>query len=225
MENISQKTKIIALLLILIVIVGTIITFTTGLNFDLKYQNSNRIELHINKEFEISDVKQITDEVIGSDAIIQKIEVYEDSIGIIAKEITEEQKTSIVEKINEKYGTELSAEQIEIESIPNTRGRDIIKPYITPFIISTLIILAYMGIRYHKLGFVKTILKTSIVLVIAQLFLLSIFAITRIPVGIFTISIVLVMYFASLIGTTLNFEKKLAEKIEQEKQDIKEEEE
>ena len=151
-----------------------------------------------------------------SPVIIRKVEVYEDSVSITAKEITDEQKQSIIDKINEKYQTELSADSTQIQTIPHTRGRDIVKPYITPFIISTAIILVYMAIRYRKIGVLRTLLKTIATSVIAQTVLLSIIAITRIPVGRLTIPMIVTVYMLTLVGLTTNFEKKLEIKKEEE---------
>ena len=99
MKNTSQKTKIISILVYSIVIIGIIVTATVGLNFDLKYQEAKRIQIYIGKSFEISDIKQIAKETLGNqDVDIQKVEVYEDTVSILAKDITNEQKTEIVRK-------------------------------------------------------------------------------------------------------------------------------
>lgn len=218
MKEISKKTKIIALFVAIIIIAGVIITLTIGLKFDLRYQETKKIQLYLEKDFEISDIKEITNEVLpNQDVMIQKVEVYEDSVSIISTNITEEQKANLIDKINEKYGTELSADSTEITTIPHTRGRDIIRPYIVPFLIATAVILVYMAIRYRKLGMVKTILKTAFLLVIAQVVLLSVISITRIPIGRVTIPLVLAVYVLSLLGVTNYFEKKLSEKKKEEK--------
>lgn len=217
MKEISKKAKILALLVAIIIIAGVIVTLTIGLNFDLRYQETKKIQLYLEKDFEISDIKEITDEVLpNQNVMIQKVEVYEDSVSIISTDITEEQKINLINKINEKYGTELSADSTEITNIPHTRGRDIIRPYIVPFLIATAIILVYMAIRYRKLGMVKIILKTAFLLAVAQAVLLSVIAITRIPIGRVTIPLVLVVYVLSLLGTTSCFEKKLANKKQEE---------
>lgn len=209
--------KVISLIALIIIIIGIIITATVGLNFDLRYQEAKRIQLYIEKDFEISDIKQIAKEVLGNqEVIIQKVEVYEDTVSILAKDITDEQKTEIVNKVNEKYSLELSADQIEIIAVPQTRGRDIIRPYIVPFAIATVIILAYMAVRYHKFGVIKTIGKATGTLVLAQLLLLSIMAITRIPVGRLTIPLVLAVFVASQIEMTTYCEKTLKEMKEEE---------
>ena len=212
MKKMTKKQKILIAIIALIIIAGIIITATIGLNFDLRYQESKKVELYLEKDFEISDIKAITDEVFSNEpVIIQKVEVYEDTVSITAKDITDGQKADLINKVNEKYGTELSADSTTIESIPHTRGRDIIKPYIAPFCIATLIILVYMAIRYSKLGIVKTILKVVIISVVAQATLLGVMAITRIPIGRLTIPMVIVVYMLTLVGLTSNLEKKLKE--------------
>lgn len=217
MKDISRKIKILALVIAIIIIAGIIVTLTMGLNFDLRYQEAKKVQLYLEKDFEISDIKQITNETIpNQEVIIQKVEVYEDMVSILTKDITEEQKTNLINKINEKYGTDLKADSTEIINIPHTRGRDIIKPYIMPFIIATAIILVYMVARYYKLGIMKTILKIILVVGISQVTLYSIIVITRIPIGRLTIPLVLMVYVLSLLSLTSHFEKKLSEKKKEE---------
>lgn len=212
-NKLSKKTKIIFTIIAIIILIGIAITCTIGLNFDLRYRDSKRMELYLEQEFNISDIKQMTDEVMpGKKVIIQKVEVYEDTVSITAEDITDEEKQSLIDKVNEKYGTTLAAESTEIETIPNTRGRDIVKPYVVPFGIATLIILVYMAIRYRKLGVIKTLLKTIIITIIAEMVLLSIMAITRIPIGLITIPLVITVYLLTLIGLTTYFEKELTNK-------------
>ena len=203
----NNKIKALIILVIAIIIAGIAITLTLGFKFDLRYQDSKKIEIYLNKEFSIKDIKQITDEVIPNQPVlIQKVEVFEDTISIISNDITEEQKDNIVTKINEKYQTEIATDQTQIILIPHTRGRDIIKPLIVPF----AIILVYMVIRYYKLGSLRVLLKSVLALIISQAVLFSLIAIIRIPVGRLTIPMVLIVYMLTLIGITTMFEKQLA---------------
>ena len=86
----------------------------------------------------------------------------------------------------------------------------LIKPYILPFFIATLIILVYIAVRYRKLKVLKTVLKTIFILILSQVVLLSIMAITRIPIGIVTIPLIIIVYLLTLIGITTYFEKELS---------------
>ena len=217
MKNITKKQKIALIIIALIMIVGLVVTLTVGFNFELKMQDTKKVELYLQKSFEISDIKNITNEVMpDEEVIIQKVEVFEDSVSIIAKEITEEQKQQLIEKVNEKYQTEISADSIEIVTVPNTRGRDLIKPYILPFAISSVLILAYMGIKYIKLGSLKTVLKVTLIIVVSQALLFSVIAITRYPIGRLTIPMVITVYLFTLLVITTKLEKHLKDKKEQE---------
>ena len=211
MKENSNKTKVLILLIVAIIVAGIVVTLTLGFNFDLRYQDSKKIEIYLNKEFIVQDIKQITDEVMPNEnVIIQKVEVFEDTVSIIAKDITDEQKDNIITKINEKYQTDLATDQTEIVSIPNTRGRDILKPYMVPFAIATVIILLYIAIRYYKLGAFKAVLKSIIIITVTQAVLFSLIAITRIPIGRLTTPIMLVVYMLTIMGITTNFERKIA---------------
>lgn len=206
----NNKVKIIAILSIIIIIAGIIMIMTKGYNFDLKYSDSKRILLNVGTTFNNQDIKSITDEVLGNQKVmIQKVEVFEDAVSITAKEITEEQKTNLINKMNEKYGTTTKTEDVEITTISHTRGRDIIKTYIVPFLIATIIIVIYMMIRYHKLNAFKVLLKTVCMVIYTQIMLFSIIAITRIPIGRLTIPMVLTVYILTLVGCTSRFENNL----------------
>ena len=61
MKKMTKKQKILIAIIALIIIAGIIITATIGLNFDLRYQESKKVELYLEKDFEISDIKAITD--------------------------------------------------------------------------------------------------------------------------------------------------------------------
>lgn len=216
MRNIAKKQKIALIIFAVIIITGIIITFTVGFNFELKMQETKKIELYIQNNFEISDIKNIVHEVmLDQDVIIQKVEVFEDTVSIVAKEITEEQKQQLIEKVNEKYQIELSVDSTEIVTIPNSRGRDLLKPYIVSFATSSILILVYVAIRYRKLGRTKTVLKVTFGMGVAQALLFSIIAITRIPIGKLTIPMVIAVYVFTLLVITTKLEEKLQSKKEQ----------
>lgn len=211
MNNINGKKKLIIAISIIILLIGIIIIARLGFNFDLRYQETKRIELDLGQEFENQDIKVIANEVLEKKSVvIQKVNETEDKVSIIAKEITDEQKNNIITKINEKYGKEISADSIEIEKVPHTRGRDLIKPYIMPLVISTVIILIYMMVRYYKIGILKVLLCTIIGVDYTEAMLFSIIAITRIPVGRLTMPMIIVIYLLTLMILTNVFEKKLS---------------
>lgn len=222
MKQLTKSKKIIIAIIAILMIIATIVVLTIGFNVELKFQDSKKIELYLEKEFEVSDIKQITDEVLqGQKVIIQKVEVYEDMVSITAKEITDEQKNEIINKVNEKYGTSLTTDEIAIVTVPQLHLREMLKKYISPFAMATAIILLYMAIRYYKLGIIKVVIQTILSSIIAQLVLFSIIAITRIPVGRLTIPMVITVFILALVALTTTYEKKLDKVREENKRDKK----
>ena len=74
MKSMNIKAKILTIILIIIIIAGIIVIGTKGFNFDLKYEKSQKIELYLEQEFEINDIKAITNEVMqGKQVMIQKV--------------------------------------------------------------------------------------------------------------------------------------------------------
>lgn len=213
----QKSTKILAVLIAIILITGTIIIFTKGLAFDLNYADSKKVELNLGKEFDRKDMKAITNEVFGKQPVlIQEIEVYKDAVSITTTDITDEQKSDLITKVNEKYGTELSADNITIEENAHIRGRDVIKPYIVSFVIATVIILVYLAIRYYKLNSLKVLAQSIGIMALAQLVLLGIIAITRMPIGVFTIPAVLFVYMLSTYICTTKFDEDLEKIVKKE---------
>lgn len=205
----QNRKKLLLIVSVIVLLAGIIMISIKGFNFDLKYQNTKQIHIHLGKGFALSDMKQIVKDVFKNEPVmVQKVEVFEDAVSITSKEITDDQKKELVVKINEKYAAEVNEEDLELVDISHIRGRDLIKPYVIPFAIATVIILVYMMARYHASGVVKVVLKTIAIVGASQLLLFSIMAITRIPLGRLTIPLVLCVYVLSLTGAVNYFEKK-----------------
>ena len=189
---------------------------TKGLVFGLNYEDSKKVEINLGKQFEEKDIKEITNDVFGKQPVlIQAIEVYKDAVSITTTEISDEQKANLITKLNEKYGTDISTDDITIEANAHIRGRDIVKPYIVSFAIATVIVLVYLSIRYYKLNSLKVLAKSIGIMLLAQLILLAIIAIARIPIGVLTMPVVLLIYVLSTYICTTKFDKDLDKKLQE----------
>lgn len=213
-----KSPKIIYLVAVLIIIVGIIVTCIWKTNFSLEYSEHTRINVYIGKEFNIDDIKQIAEEVFEKKEIkYQNIEIFNDSIAINVKELNDEELALLKEKVKEKYEIEEIDSNITTMIIPHYRIRDIIKPYIVPIIITTIIILAYVGIRYLKLGLFTVIITLLIRLIVSEAVFTSIIQIFRIPVGVYTIPVAILVYILVTIATVIGYENEATRKKEQEK--------
>lgn len=204
--------KIVYAVLAVIIIIGIIVISTVGFNVDVIYSNHREIKVYVGKDYNIDEVKQIVNEVIPNErVVINKQEKFNDSFIIKVNTISDEQLENLKQKISEKY--EISEENrdnmITASDVGALRIRDLIRPYVMPIIISTAVILVYMGGRYKKLGIAKVVIQEIVVLVMAGALLLSVIAITRCPVNRTFIPAMLTVYVLSLITTNLQFTKQL----------------
>lgn len=218
----KTRNKILYILVCLIIIAGIATWKNRGFNLELQYSNRNQINISNNTSIKKEDIEQITKEVLGNTRyFIQEVEMFGNSISIVADKITDEQKNQIVEKFNEKYETDIEAEDIETVTIPFTRVKDVIKPYILPGITTLTIIVVYALIRFKTLGWKNILSKLVIIPVLAELLLYSIIAVTRIPFGRITIACGIALYVIIIAILTNNFEnekeKGKAEELEAER--------
>lgn len=216
MKKISNISRIVILLAIIIVVAGVVMVVIKGYNFSLDYKEHSRIEIYIGKQFETKDIKEITNQVLGNKQVsIKKVEVFNQSVAIEVEELSEEEYKTVTEKIKEKYNIEEENFAIKTE-VKNVRGRDIIKPYIAPYISATILAIIYFVIRFRKQGVVKIILASLISLIGMQAVYFSIIAITRIPVGIMFMPVALMIYMLTLLGLIMYLK---SERLENRKED------
>ncbi len=113
----KKKNVIILAIAMIIVIAGVIVASTIGFNKQLRYQDSQKIDIYVASEVDVDKIKSIANEVLGKQNMVQTIEIYQDMVTIRAKSISDEQKDSIVNKIKENYEFEQTAEKTEIKNM------------------------------------------------------------------------------------------------------------
>ena len=205
----QRNIKIIVIAIeALVILAGIVIINIMGFNKELRFSQSERIDVYIENEADKAKVKSIVNEVLGNqNNMVQTVEIYQDMVTIRAKEITDDQKNDIVNKLKENYEFDQTAEDTEIKTVPATKIVDMYKKYIVPFVVSGVLVLIYMAIRYYKKGIWKVLARTICMPVLAELFLLAVIAIARIPLGRFTPVLVIGMYIASVMGVVVENEK------------------
>lgn len=210
-----MNKKIIYVLMILIIIIGGVIVGVMGLEADIPYSKNTRIDVYLGVNFENKDIKQIVQEVFGNvRTIVQKVEYYDDMASITIKqdynkiENLTEKKEQLNTKINEKYGLENKADDITITEQPKIKLSSVLTPYITPIAISVVTILVYVLIRYRKQGVFKVLASYVVSILAVEALLLSVLAITRIPIGRWIMPVGLLAYIITLTVVTAKLESK-----------------
>ena len=161
--------------------------------------NENEEELLLEK----LDTLYKSDENIDNNENSENVENSENS-----EEVEESKEETIFDKLEE--GT-----KYKLYHDSKIRIRDIVKPYIIPSIISALIILVYIAIRYRKLeNWFMLICKTLVKMVVLVLLILSIIAIDRFQFVRTVIPITMFMMLVFLCIQLAIYEKRLLEKEE-----------
>lgn len=209
-----MSKKIIYGILILTIIVGATLIATIGLNLSIEYNENTKIYVYIGKKFENKEIKQIASEVFKTNKVtVRKVEVYEDMACITTEKQNSENLNERIEelnaKINEKYELENKTEDIVTKNEPKIKVYTIVKPYIWPVIISSVIIIICSAIIFRKIGIIKTIITYILSILGSQALYMSIIAIARIPVDKYTMPIALIVYMIAIIATTIIKQKQL----------------
>lgn len=210
--------KIVQVLLICLIIAGIIVISTVGFNVGLKYSEHTEVSINVGSQFNVADIKAITKEVFGNtNVLVQQVELYKDMVQITVKEATEEQISSLNDKINEKYEIKNQLTDIKIVHISNVRLRSIIKPYILPISIVSIITIVFAMIVFRKLGALKVAYEVAISIVAPQVILASLYAVTRIPINRLTSIIAIIIFIISLVLSMVKLNKVKEEKLKEAK--------
>ena len=193
-----------------IVIIGIIVVAVLGFNVDYCYKQHNLIYIELGKDFNNNDIKAITNDVFAKqNVVINSSGTYKDNLVLSVESVTEDQKQNLCTKLNEKYGTELTAEGIKTKMVPNYRLRDLLKSYVLPMGIAAIIALAYMIIRYKKIGLAKIISQFVVLSVLAEALFASVIAITRFPVNRLVMPAGVTIFFVIVSFLAYGYEKQL----------------
>ena len=216
--------KIIYAILICIIIAGIVVIASVGLKADIIYSKNVELDVYVGKTFERKDIENIVNEVFPNErVIINEIEMFGDMFSVtLADARTEDELNSKVEelvtKVNDKYDTDLENDDIAIRHNPKAKLSSIILPYAVTIGISMALILIYVGIRYRKLGVVRTILTYIVSILAIEMVYLSILAIIRYPINriVIPIGLVLLVTVVTILGF-VNEKKLTSAKVVEEK--------
>ena len=195
-----MKNKIFYIIVAIIIVAALSVTALVGLRVGLGYGEGYTIGFVEDKKIEMQDAKQILADVFGSEEYsVQRVEFFEDSILVKVREVSDEQLSNLVNKLNEKYGSEMTVSDLQVEHVANVKLRTLIEPYILPIGLSTLIILGWFAIRFRGAKQMLELLKWW---VIVEGLLYSLYVLARIPVDGVTMPLALTAYIlTSLVYT------------------------
>ena len=197
MKEVTNKVKIATIVIIAIIVIGIVMLYTKGLNFDVAYAQSTKIAITLD-DMNLEDIKNKAEEIFGKNDInVQTVGDFNEEIIITVTNMQDEELTNFKNELtNLNNGEEKT---ITTTNVGVVQPLDLIKPYISPVVIATVIMSVYMAIRYRKDGVLKQLLTPILSVTILEFLFLSIIAIVRIPIGIYIMPTATLIYIITMI--------------------------
>lgn len=200
--------KILLILIIVIIVAGIVMISIKGFNYSLKYSKTQRMNIYIDKDYNIETVKEIAKEVLGEKTKVDFGTQFNTVVSILNNEISEESQNTIIEKLQEKLELEIDKEKdVIIMEIPQISFYDIIGKYILPLIITTGIFIIFTSVKYRNKGIINTIFCPIISLILSLFLYTSIYALARIPVNELFSIIAILIYLMVLLYNIIKLNK------------------
>lgn len=194
MDTRKNSRKLVILGIILLIVAGIIVVALKGFNVSLMFGKHETINIKLDVDADVNKVREICKETFGGkNFIVKGLEVFGDSVQINVESITDEEKNTLIEKLNEGFGIQKTVENLNIKSVSNKRIRDVVKPYIVPMIIAYVIVFVYMLIRFSKINAVEQIINSIWKMILLEAILVSAIAVMRIAVSDLLISILVLI--------------------------------
>ncbi|MBE7015756.1 MAG: protein translocase subunit SecF [Ruminococcaceae bacterium] len=203
MKNIKYTENRVKFLLlpILVIVVGIVMLFTRGFNFDTEFVGGIRMQINVGSDFENQEIADLVTEVAGEVAapVVQKIGDGTQAT-IKMSELDDETKTKLEAAITEKYGEEAV---MSVNSASASFGAQVQRKALIYTIIAILCILAYIAVRFE----VKSAVMAVFALAINVLVMMAVYAITYKPLNTTFIAAMLTVVGYSINNTIVIFDR------------------
>lgn len=198
------KHKYWFLIISLVIIVGGITYgLLTGYKFDIDFKGGTSIQVELNQEFDNSDVQDIVKNVINEVPLVQKVTGGNNAVSITTGTIPMEEVDSIVNKLQEKYS---NMGQASTKNVQPNYGKELINSALIAIVVSVVIVLIYITIRFKTLGFSAAI--TAIIgLVHDATFLIALYGIFKLPINSTFVAVILTIIGYSINDTIIIYDR------------------
>ncbi len=112
-----MKNKFLYILMIIAIILGAVVFAIKGFNYSVEFAKHQRIEIVLDEDYKMSDIKNIVKKNIKSDTKVYKSTLFGTSAIIDAKDVSDEELKNLISKINEKYGMDLELKDAKLPII------------------------------------------------------------------------------------------------------------
>ncbi len=207
MFNVYEKRKITFIIPAVIIIIGIVMMFVKGLNFDIDFRGGTTFTIDMGKEIDAKEISDSFKDVLGyAPSSVQKADNNTVVVKILNKgsegDLDNEMRTNIMDQLKEKYG--LSDEAfISVDNVSPSVGDEMKTQSLVVLLIAIALMLVYITIRFEFLSGVAAVIS----LIHNTLIMLSVYAIFQIPVNTSFIAAILTIIGYSINDTIVIFDR------------------
>jgi len=194
-----RKSKFAAIISLTFILVGLVFFLTRGFNFGIDFLGGNLIEVKFSKNVSVNDLRNIMDDIGFGNAILQSTDT--DQFIIRTKPLTDEQKTLILDSLDEEIGIEQPL--VQDRNVAAGFSQTITRNMLIAVAISIAGILIYVWIRFA----VRFAVVVIIELLHDILIILSFYAITFREFNTTTLAVILTILGYSLSDAIIIFDR------------------
>lgn len=199
--NTIKNRKVYFIISLLIIIIGIGMMAFKGLNFGIDFTGGTIININANKYIPADDIKNITDKIDSDISVVHSGEAKEEIIIKSNLDISNKEMTALGKELEENYDVE--SKNINSKAVGASIGKETREKAILATVIATVLMLAYITIRFEfTLG-----VSAIVALIHDVLVTLSIYAIFRLPVNASFIAAILTIVGYSINDTIVIFDK------------------
>ena len=198
-----KHNNIIFAISLIIVVCGLVYGVVTGYKFDIDFKGGTRIQVDLNEEYQNSDVSKIVEDVSGLVPEIQTSSVGNHSVTITTETISEEVSDNIVTALNEKY---TNMGEATVKNVQASYGRDLLNSAIIAVIVSIILLLVYIAVRFKTLGYTAAI-SAILALLFDVLFLFAVYGVFKFPINGTFVAVILTIIGYSINDTIIVYDR------------------
>ncbi|WDV47545.1 protein translocase subunit SecF [Clostridiaceae bacterium M8S5] len=200
--NIIKRRNIFFALSGLLIIVGLVVFFTSGLNLAIDFTGGTLMQIELDKTIEVPEIRQITD---GFDKSAEIIHAGDNKSQIIIKtkeDLNNEKRQSVFNQFKEKYKLKDEA-FLQSRKIGPSIGEEIKRRAVLSVVAATIGMLIYITIRFQFLYGLSAVIALLHDVLIAIAF----YAVFKVPVNSSFVAAILTIVGYSINDTIVVFDR------------------
>lgn len=202
-HNYLKYGVIILAISLILVVAGLAYGFATGYVFDIDFKGGTRIQVDLNEEYNVSELKDIVENIIKQVPEIQTNSSGNNSVTITTQVISEEESSKVVSALKEKY---INMGEATTKNVQASYGKELINTSIVAVLVSIVLLLVYVAIRFKTLGYTAA-LSAVLGLVFDVGFLFAIYGIFKFPINSTFVAVILTIIGYSINDTIIIYDR------------------